>query len=388
MMTMEERIAALARLRFTERQARFLVHVMLFSGICLPRQYARSAGTAYGHNVTDFFAKLVKDGRVTVCRCLHNRGRLYHVHDRRLYAAIGEPRHPHRRPVSARQVIERLMRLDGVVSQAKVRWLVTEAEKVAYVRKLVPSFPSERLPHIIVGAGARRRPRLFPDGVLMGVGESQEPAFVYVVTSPVEEDWRHIVSRYGDLLGALPRWVFRACFPPDQKGRMSRFHILFREELAEPLSPRTLDDLRWHFEQLRGGVGPRTPREENRFQDGQVQLLVNPRFRVLHQQWLIDGEAAFDVASSHAVVEHLGNGTGQVNCVLLPVSYRHVSPLVSPRPYTAQEGRGGGQAGATTGEEHSARPQPPLDDYDRSDPAGCARDWQRLVEADKALSAQ
>lgn len=388
MMTMDERVAAVARLGFTERQARFLVHVMLFSGICLPRQYARSAGTAYGHNVTDFFAKLVKDRYVSACRCLHNRGRLYHVHDRRLYAAIGEPRHPHRRAVPARQVIERLMRLDGVVSQAKVRWLVTEAEKVAYVRKLAPSFPTDRLPHVATGVGPRRRVRRFPDDVLMGVGESQETTFVYVVTSPVEEDWRRIVSRYGDLLGALPRWVFRACFPPDQKGRMSRFHILFREELAEPLSPRTLDDLRWHFEQLRGGAGPRTPREENRFQDGQVQLLVNPRFRVLHQRWLSDGESAFDVASSHAIVEHLGNATGQVNCVLLPVSYRHVSPLVSPRPYTAQEGRGGGRAGATKGEEDSARPQPPLGEYDRSDAAACARDWERLVDADKALSAQ
>ena len=45
-MSMDDRIGALSRLGFTERQARFLVHVMLFSGICLPRQYARSAAIA------------------------------------------------------------------------------------------------------------------------------------------------------------------------------------------------------------------------------------------------------------------------------------------------------------------------------------------------------
>ena len=46
MMAFEDRATAVARLGSTERQARFLVHVMLFSGLCVPRQYARSAGIA------------------------------------------------------------------------------------------------------------------------------------------------------------------------------------------------------------------------------------------------------------------------------------------------------------------------------------------------------
>ena len=371
MMTMEERTAAVARLGFAERQARFLVHVMLFSGLCLPRQYARAAGIAYGHNVADFFTKLIRDRRVTACRCLHNRGRLYHVRDGRLYAAIGEPRHPHRRPVPARQVIERLMRLDCVLAQPKIRWLVTEAEKVAYVRKLAPTFPIARLPHIAFGKGPRRRARVFAEDVLMGVGESQETTFVYVVTSPAEDDWRRVVGRYGHLLGALPRWVFRACFPPDHKAGMLRFYILFREELAEPLSPGTLRDVRWHFEQLRGPVVRRGPHEEERFIRGQVQLLVSPRFRALHQRWLVDGEAALELASSAAIVEHLGDFTGQVNCVLLPVSYRHVFPLVSPdrmRPERVEEGVG---QGATNREEapHVLDPRPTTASLEAADTA-------------------
>jgi hypothetical protein len=361
MMTMEERTAAVERLGFTERQARFLVHVMLFSGLCLPRQYARAAGTAYGHNVTNFFTKLVRDRRVTACPCLHNRGRLYHVHDRRLYAAIGEPCHPHRRPVPARQVIDRLMRLDCVLAQPKIRWLVTEAEKVAHVRRLAPSFPTARLPQIASGGSSRRRLRLFPEDVLMGIGESQETTFVYVVTSPAEDDWRRVVGRYGHLLGALPRWVFRACFPPDHKAGMLRFYILFREELAEPLSPGTLSDVRWHFEQLRGPVARRGPHEEERFIRGQVQLLVSPRFRALHQRWLVDGEAALELASSPAIVEHLGDFTGQVNCVLLPVSYRHVFPLVSPDRMRCKRVEEGVGQGAMNGKEapHVLDPRPP-----------------------------
>jgi hypothetical protein len=165
---------------------------------------------------------------------------------------------------------------------------------------------------------------------------------------------------------------------------MSRFHIMFRNELAEPLSPSTIRDLRWHFEQLRGRTGPRVGREEERFQDGQVQLAVTPRFRVLHQRWLADGDAAFDVASSRAIVEHLGNHTGQVNCARLPVSYRHVTPLVSPDRIL----RRGVEEGVEQGEQTSARPQPPIADYDPFDPSGGARDWQRLVDAQKALLSQ
>jgi hypothetical protein len=275
------------------------------------------------------------------------------------------------------------MRLDAVLADPKLRWLATELEKVAYVGKVVPTFPTERLPHVAVGVGARRRLRLFPDGVLVGVSEAQELTFVYVVTSPSEEDWRRAVTRYGELLGALPRWRFRAFFPPELTPGMSRFHIMFRNELAEPLSPSTIRDLRWHFEQLRGRI-PRAAREEERFQDGQVQLVVTPRFRVLHQRWLADGDAAVDVASSRAIVEHLGNHTGQVNCVRLPVSYRHVTPLVS-RDRIPREGV---EEGVEQGEQTSAHPQPPIAGYDPSDPSGCARDWQRLVDAQKALLSQ
>lgn len=70
--------------------------------------------------------------------------------------------------------------------------------------------PTERLPHLPVGVGARRRLRLFPNDVLVGLDEARGPMFVYVVTTPIEEEWRTFAQRYGDLLGALPRWTIRA----------------------------------------------------------------------------------------------------------------------------------------------------------------------------------
>jgi hypothetical protein len=280
------------------------------------------------------------------------------------------------------------MRLDSVIEHAKLRWLVTEQEKVAWVRKLTPSFSAERLPHVVAGKAPRRRLWLLHDDVLIGLDESHEPTFVYVVTNPVEEDWRRVVARYGDLFAALPRWTFRACFPPEFSAGMGRFHILFREELAEPLSPGTLDDLRWHFEQLRSRAGRRTQREDERFQQGQVSMLVSARFRLLYERWLADGEAAFEVASSHAVVEQLGNQTGSINCVRLPVSYRHLSPLVSHNRTAATGVESGVEQGDGERDETSARAQPPSGDCDLSNSAECARDWQRLVDAQKQLMAQ
>jgi hypothetical protein len=89
-LTLENRVQAIAEFGFTERQARFLVTVMLHAGVCVPRQYARFAGTAYGHKVNAFFDRLVRREYATACSCVHNRARLYHVRHAALYRAIGE----------------------------------------------------------------------------------------------------------------------------------------------------------------------------------------------------------------------------------------------------------------------------------------------------------
>jgi hypothetical protein len=55
-------IQAVSEFGFTERQARFLVLVMQHAGICVPRQYARFAGVAYGAKCNAFFDRLVRRG--------------------------------------------------------------------------------------------------------------------------------------------------------------------------------------------------------------------------------------------------------------------------------------------------------------------------------------
>src|ERR1700732_3599510 len=109
MMTAGDRVKAVANFGFTERQARFLVLVMRHAGICVPRQYAESAGTAYGRRANALFDSLVERGYATICGCRHNRARLYHVRHHALYHAIGEPHSRYRRPVPAASVSERMM---------------------------------------------------------------------------------------------------------------------------------------------------------------------------------------------------------------------------------------------------------------------------------------
>ena len=92
------RIGTLMRFGFTERQARFLVHVLVFSGVFLERQYRTFTGLAHGQKTHDFLAKLVTAGYGTAMTpgALH-RGRLYHVQFKPLYRAIGEPDNRHRK---------------------------------------------------------------------------------------------------------------------------------------------------------------------------------------------------------------------------------------------------------------------------------------------------
>ena len=58
-MTFAERVHAVAKKGFTERQAGFLVTVMLHSGVCVRRQYCVYARIAHGQKDHDFFASLV-----------------------------------------------------------------------------------------------------------------------------------------------------------------------------------------------------------------------------------------------------------------------------------------------------------------------------------------
>ena len=54
-----QRMEAIAAFGFTERQARFLLNVLLHSGVFIERQYCSFAGIVHGQKSTDFIKRLV-----------------------------------------------------------------------------------------------------------------------------------------------------------------------------------------------------------------------------------------------------------------------------------------------------------------------------------------
>src|SRR5713101_1579960 len=174
------RVGTLTRFGFTERHARFLAHVLVFSGVFLERQYRTFTGLAHGQKTRDFLATLVTAGYATPITpgALH-RGRLYHVQYKPLYEAIGEPNNRHRRPASLGRFVERLMVLDAVLADRRDGWLGTEQHQRTYLREaLERDLQDDWYPHLTFGTGAEKTTRFFPDKVPVGV--------------PLKGHWRHV----------------------------------------------------------------------------------------------------------------------------------------------------------------------------------------------------
>ncbi len=327
-MNFDDRVKAVSELGFTERQARFLVTVMLYAGLCVPRQYATFAGTAYGHTVSRFFDKLVQRGYATACGCLHNRAELYHVRHHALYRAIEQPHSRYRRPVAARHVIDRLMQLDAIVLQPELMWLATEEEKVAFFSLMAPLLPCERLPHVMVGKGAEQRLRLFPEDQPIGVTTTGRVVFTYLVTAYDTEALRVFVQRHADLLRALPGWTLRLVLPQQFADARVRFEGVVRDELT-PLRPELLAELKWYFAKRRSTPNPRALSfEDPEFWEHQAAF-ASPRFQQLYRRWLTDGDTVFEALASSAIAEALERRTGRIESHVLLLSYRHLAPLVS-----------------------------------------------------------
>ena len=177
------RIGTLMRFGFTGRPARFLVHVLVFSGVFLERQYRAFTGLAHGQKTHDFLAELVRAGYATAITpgALY-RGRLYHVRYKSLYEAIGEPNNRHRKAASLGRLVERLMLLDAVLADRRYGWLGTERDKRTYFREaLERDLRDDWYPHLTFGTGAEKTTRFFPDKMPIGV--------------PLKGERRHVLLR-------------------------------------------------------------------------------------------------------------------------------------------------------------------------------------------------
>jgi len=322
-MTWEERLRAVQLMGFTERQAGFLVTVMLHAGVCIGRQYCAFARIAYGRNMHDFFESLLARRCVTARRCGHNRGRLLNIHYKPLYQAIGEPKNRHRRPTTLPRAVERLMVLDAVIAEGNRTWLATEREKLSHFT-LTHRVPRRDLPALTFhGDDDGETARYFPDKLPIGVSREGPYIFLYLVTRDMPIDFRTFLERHAELLRALPEWTIRLLVPPHKANTIPMYQAAFREQLATPLEPVLLEDVRWYFEaRKKGSDGP-----DERF-DQATRAFGAPRFHALYRAWLERGEPVLDATLSSVLADHVAWGTGRLECHVLPHSYVRLLPLV------------------------------------------------------------
>jgi hypothetical protein len=327
-MTFDERVAAVAKKGFAERQARFLTTVMLHSGVCVPRQYARFSGIVYGEKTRKFFAKLVRLQYASMFDCRHNRARIYHVNQRALYAAIREADSNLRKPVTLNRAIQRLMVLDAIVEDADLVWLGTADEKAAHLLALTQIEQAD-LPHVNVGEGEARTVRYFPDRLPIGIHLAGRGVVVYVVTDPWLDEFRVFLLRHAALLRAMPAWTLRIVVPPQFPDIGQRAKQVVWNQLMTPLKAEMLDELRWYFEQTRAHPAPsRCADLDERFYKARDAFSA-PRFKALYRVWKQDGEAAFATCSSHGLDDAVTAAAGRVETLELGHRYGHLSPLVA-----------------------------------------------------------
>jgi hypothetical protein len=348
-MTTEDRVKAVVECGFTERQARFLVTVMLHSGVCLLRQYTAFAGIVHGQKTRRFFTKLVRHGLATVYPCRHNRGRVYHVHHKPLYRAIGETDSRHRRPLSAARVVDNLILLDALLTTPSVVWLANEKERHVHLSGL-GGITLDEAARMTRGGDAPGAVRSARQRMPIGIDLTHRWVFLYVASGTLDGlPWP--LQQHAGLLAALPAWTVRIVFPPDLAWLRNRCEEHVRHELMSP-QPRLVNQLRWYFKQRQAKTCEGKPVDDQEAYDEAHFAFRAARYQVLYDRWLRVGDAAWDVVSSPATADAIIRCAGRTEYHVLPFSYRHLSPLVGSTRAQPK--------GAEEGDEPTTPPRPPL----------------------------
>ena len=155
--------------------------------------------------------------------------------------------------------------------------------------------------------------RYFPDHLPIRVEPTGRVVLLFMATTPITSDLKAFVRRHETLLETLPDWTVRLVMPPRISAVRSSIEAAVRDQLES--------------------------------------------------------------VESAAIREALAIGSGRIESEILPLSYRHLSPLTSviyPRVKGVEKGE-------HTGERTLARPQPRRGESHEVPPAGSSRDWRDVA---------
>lgn len=183
-----------------------MVCLTLLANVDSPSSFEVGRRHRYGRKVCDFFESLVTRGYATARPCGHHRARLFHIHHKPLYRAVGETDNRYRRQATLPPALERLMVLDAVLAEPDRTWLATEQEKFTYFT-LTHRIPRQDLPSLTFRGEDAETVRYFPDKLPIALDpDGRTHLFLYLLTQDVPIDFRGFLERHAELLRALPLW--------------------------------------------------------------------------------------------------------------------------------------------------------------------------------------
>ncbi len=359
-----ERVKALQCWGFNERRARFLVNVLVFSGVFLERQYCRAMGIVHGQKSHDFLMRLIADGYVTpITPGSVRRGRMYHVQYKPFYEAIGERDNRHRKPTTVGRLIRRLMLLDAVLADERYYWLGTERDKFRYVDQVMKrDIPRDWYPHIVFQHEDNETVRLFPEKLPIGVDkDGRDHVFLYLATRPHPWDFRLFLLRHVTLLHGVHRWRVRVLLPSRIRKAKALYRFAFLDQIVRTVDPWTIDRLAEFFKACR-----KTGGHVSRPADPDLVKVYRSfgaiRFRALYRTWLRLGDiTTFSIANGHLIHDAYERGEGGVDFQELPRQYLQLTRLIaSDRVEVSGDKRKTRAVVPPTGHTPSADPPSPL----------------------------
>jgi hypothetical protein len=318
------RVASLADFGFTQRQREFLVTVLVHAGCFLERQYCTFTGTARGQNSREFVARLVARG---LARAMEpgpvRRGRLYHVHHKPLYEAIGQADNRNRRLRTIGRMVERVMILDAVLGDQRCWWLSPADDKWRFFcLKRDNYLRPEDYPHIAFGSGRQRTVRCFPDKLPIGVEKDRTDhlVFLYLVNRRIPVDFRQFLIRHAELFRFLRNWSVRLLVPRRFRKAVALYKAALREELWTPLDPSVTKALETYFpeRQAQGGhLGD--PDDRYILEEFRKQGML--KIQALYRAWRRDGDGVLWQAHSTTLRDDHSHGCSAIEVELLNRQY-------------------------------------------------------------------
>jgi hypothetical protein len=320
----EARVSALGGFGFTQRQREFLVTVMVHAGCFLERQYCAFSGTVRGQNSREFIARLLARG---FARAIEpgpvRRGRLYHVHHKPLYEAIGQADNRNRRVRTLGRMVERVMILDAVLGDRRCWWLSPEADKWRFFGlKRENWLRPEDYPHIAFGSGRQRTIRCFPNKLPIGIQKdhTDHVVFLYLVNRSLPVDFRQFLIRHAELFRFLHTWTVRLLVPRRFRKAVALYKAALREELWTPLNPSVTKALETYFPDRQAQGGHLGDPDDRAIRD-EFRTQGMPKIQALYRAWRRQGDRVLWHAHSTCLRDDRSRGCSAVEVELLNRQY-------------------------------------------------------------------